>query len=122
MEKPKKVGLIDSKVISTLGLPITEGTPIFLGSSNIAHMKSRHPAEYEKYGVDIPLILSYPDYIGINKKDNSIEYVKEYKIDNEYVEVAVRVSHTNNYFARSIYTLNKNRVKNFITKGTLKVP
>lgn len=85
-------------------------------------MKSRHPAEYEKYGVDIPLILSYPDYIGINKKDNSIEYVKEYKIDNEYVEVAVRVSHTNNYFARSIYTLNKNRVKNFITKGTLKVP
>lgn len=80
MEKPKKVGLIDSKIISALKLSIKEGTPIFLGSSNIAHMKSRHPAEYEKYGVDIPLILSYPDYIGINKKIILLNMLKNIRL------------------------------------------
>lgn len=64
--------------------------------------------------------MGNPDYVGLNTKDESIEYVKEYKVDDEYVKVAVRVSGNRNYFARSIYVLNKTRVKNFITKGTLK--
>ena len=59
------------------------------------------------------LIISAIDKIVVeifNKKDNSLEFVK----------VAVRISLNGNVFARSMYILNNNRVKNFITKGTLK--
>ena len=56
----------------------------------------------------------------LNAKDGSIEYIKEYRIDDEYVKVAVRVSDNDKYFARSIYVLNKTSVKSFIAKGTLK--
>lgn len=120
MSKPKKIGIISSKVITALELKIEQGESILLGDSNIEHMKKKHPEAYEKYGKEIPLILGNPDYVGINAKDGSIEYVKEYRIDDEYVKVAVRVSGNKKYFARSIYVLNKTRVKNFIAKGTLK--
>lgn len=116
----QQVGTINRKVISALSLPIQPGTPIFLGDSNVIHMKNRHPEDYKKYGVDIPEILSNPDYVGLNKKDGSFEYVKEYKINNEFVKVAVRISGSGKYFARSLYILNKNRVNNFIEKGNLK--
>ena len=120
MSKPKRVGTISRNVISALDLKIEHEESILLGDSNIEHMKKKHPEAYEKYGKDIPFILGNPDYVGLNTKDESIEYVKEYKVDDEYVKVAVRVSGNRNYFARSIYVLNKTRVKNFITKGTLK--
>ena len=83
-------------------------------------MQMSHPADYAKYGTYISDILSTPDYVGINPKDDSIEYVKEYLINQEYVKVAVRVSTAGRYFARSLYVLNQNRVHNFIAKGTLK--
>lgn len=55
-----------------------------------------------------------------NAKDDSIEFTKEFCVNGEYVKVAVRVSTRNVYYARSMYVLNPNRVKNFIAKGTLK--
>lgn len=116
----KQVGKISSQVISVLGLNIAADTPIFIGASNIAHMQNSHPADYAKYGEKIPDILGSPDYVRINPKDGSIEYVKEYKIDSEFVKVAVRVSAGGNLYARSLYVLNNNRVYDFISKGTLK--
>jgi len=97
-----------------------EGQSILLGESNIAHMVSNHPADYALYGEYIPLILSAPDYVALNAKDSSIEYVKEVQVNSIYVKVAVRVSARGQLFARSIYRLNTNRVLNFIEKGTLK--
>ena len=117
--KHQQVGIINSMIISKLGLDISAGTPIFLGESNIKHMKNSYPADYIKYGKDISLILNAPDYIGLNPADGSLEYVKEYMMDNEFVKVAVRVSGNDTYFARSLYILNNNRVQNFIKKGTL---
>lgn len=117
----KQVGTVSEKVIKLLGLEgISADTPIYLGDSNIEHMKSRHLNDYLKYGADISIIINEADYVGINANDNSIEYVKEYKIDDEYVKVAVRVSKGNVFYARSIYVLNKNRVINYINKNTLK--
>lgn len=116
----QKVGAIADNVIAALGLPVISGTPIYLGDSNIRHMIERHPADYQKYGAHIPNILSNPDYVGTNPTDGSIEYVKEFLIDGEYVKVAVRISGTGKYYARSLYVLNPNRVRNFIAKGTLK--
>lgn len=116
----EQVGKLNSRVVNALRLNIAVDTPIFVGDTNIAHMQSSHPDAYAKYGKDIPIILNSPDYVGINPTDNSIEYVKEYKIDGEFVKVAVRVSGGGNLFARSIYVLNNKRTQNFIAKGTLK--
>ena len=116
----QKVGVIKKNVSMLLGLSIPEDEPIYLGSTNIAHMQSSHPEDFKRYGADIITILLNPDYVGLNKRDNSIEYVKEYKINNDFVKVAVRVSKSNRYYARSLYVLNRNRVINFIKKDTLK--
>jgi hypothetical protein len=96
------------------------GLPIYLGRSNIAHMQRRHPADYAKYGQYIPQILAAPDYVGINPSDGSIEYVKDFQVNGEFVKVAVRLSQGGVLYARSLYVLNPNRVQNFSRKGTLK--
>lgn len=119
-ERAKQVGKLSQRVIELLGLTLSEGRSILLGESNIAHMVSRHPEDYALYGEYIPLILSMPDYVALNTKDESIEYVKEVQMDDVYVKVAVRVSARGQLFARSGYRLNTNRAKNFIEKGTLK--
>ena len=116
----KKIGCFSADVIHTLGLNIPIGTPIYISESNIEHMKTSHPEDFQKYGCDIENIIAYPDYVGRNHKDNSIEFTKEYCIDSNFVKVAVRVSSQNIYYARSMYVLNPNRVKSFIEKGTLK--
>ena len=46
--------------------------------------------------------------------------MKEFLINGEFVKVAVRLSGGGALYARSLYVLNHNRVKNFIQKGTLK--
>lgn len=116
-----QVGTITQDIINVLGITnIKPNTPILLGDTNIKHMQTSHPADYQKYSSHIVNILYSPDYVGVNKKDNSLEYVKEFKIDNEFVKVAVRISLNGNVFARSMYILNNNRVNNFIAKGTLK--
>lgn len=117
---PIQVGELKQDVIALLGVPETKNVPILLGESNVNHIKNKHPKEYIKYSQYIPDILREPDYVGLNPKDSSIEYVKEFKIDNEFVKVAVRVAQSGNYFVRSLYVLNPNRVKNFIQNGTLK--
>lgn len=113
------VGKIDDRVIKLLKLSKPIDETIYIGDSNIKHIMSKHPVDYKKYFDKIPSILSSPDYIGINKKDNSIEYIKEFKINNEFVKVAIRVSNRNKYFVRSLYVVNTNRVHNFIKKKTL---
>lgn len=118
--KPKKVGCLTRQVAELLQLDISSDVGIFIGESNIRHMISKHRVAYEKYGLYIEEILQYPDYVGLNTKDESIEYVKEFRIENEYVKVAVRVSGSGAFYARSLYVLNNNRVRNFIEKGALK--
>lgn len=113
----QQVGRITQNIITILGLSCGADTPIFMGESNIAHMESSHPQDYAKYGGFIGEILAQPDYIGINPADRSIEYVKEF---SDYVKVAVRVANSGRYYARSLYVLNPNRVRNFVAKGTLK--
>lgn len=115
-----KIGNFSARIIELLELDIPVGTPIYIADSNIEHMKSSHPEDYKKYGTELNNIITNPDYVGKNTKDDSIEFTKEYCIHGDYVKVAVRVSTRNIYYARSLYVLNPNRVKNFIAKGTLK--
>ena len=113
------IGEVSFQVESLLKLEQVADRNIYISQTNIEHMKTSHPRDYEKYKCEIDKILSAPDYIGLNKKDGSIEYVKEFNIEDEFVKVAVRVSKGNRFYARSLYVLNKRRVLNFISKGTL---
>ena len=54
------------------------------------------------------------------EKDKSVEFVKEVQVGEEYIKAAVRIALSGKYYARSLYLLQNNRVKNFIAKGTLK--
>lgn len=112
---------ITQEIIDLLGLPCQGNTPIYLGQTNRAHMQTSHPQDYQKYQEYIGLILTEPEYVGVNPSDQSIEYVRAFQIDaHEYVKVAVRVSLSGRYYARTLYVLNPNRVHNFIQRGTLK--
>lgn len=116
----KKIGIFSAAIIKTLGLDIPVGTPIYISDSNWEHMKTSHPEAFKQYGCDVETIIASPDYVGLNAKDSSIEFTKEYSLNGDFVKVAVRISLQNVYYARSLYVLNPNRAKNFIQKGTLK--
>lgn len=114
------VGEVTDHIVSLLEIVPSEDRKIYFAPSNLDHMKTSHPDDFAKYGEHLTYILAEPDYVGRNPADGSIEYVKEFLVDGEYVKVAVRLSRSERYFARTLYTLNRNRVKNFIAKGTLK--
>ncbi|MEG2417740.1 MAG: PBECR2 nuclease fold domain-containing protein [Eubacterium sp.] len=116
------IGHIPIEVIKALSLDLSPGVPVFIGESNINHMKHRHPEDYNRYGHLLKDIINNPDYAGINPSDKSIEFVKEIQVGDEYIKVAVRVSKTGKHFARSLYKLNTKRTLNFIRdKKLLKI-
>ena len=85
----KQIGKFNEKVIQLLSLSILCNTPIYISDTNILHMQTSHPGDYQKYSSDIKIILETPDYVGINPKDNSIEFIKEYMVNGEYILCSV---------------------------------
>ena len=116
----QKIGSFSQEVIELLRLDITAGTPIYIGSSNIEHIKSRHPYEYDKYFPYISDIISAPDYVGRSPSDESISFVKFFQIGEEYVRVAVRVTTNGTAFAKTLHLLSTVNAERYIEKGTLK--
>ncbi|MBO5336239.1 MAG: hypothetical protein J6A94_03810 [Lachnospiraceae bacterium] len=114
------IGYITPQVINTLGLEFCPNTPIYIGESNIEHIKNRHPYEYEKYFSEIENIINSPDYVGKNPKDSSLLFVKLYKIANEYLRVAIKVSASGKCFAKTLHLLSTCNAERYIEKGTLK--
>ena len=109
----KQIGKVTKKIINILGLDYKEEEPIFIGESNIKHMRDEHPEDFKKYGANIEDIINNPTYLARNEKKKSIEFIKEYKIDNEYVMVAVRVSNKNVHFARTMYIMAEEKVNKY---------
>ncbi len=109
----EQIGKVTKKIIDILGLEYEQEQPIFIGEANISHMQEKHPEDFKKYGANIEDIIKNPTYLARNKKKKSIEFIKEYKIDNEYVLVAVRVSNNNVHFARTMYIMADEKVKNY---------
>ena len=112
-----QIGEITLEVIKLLNLPLTEATPIYIGVTNVAHMASTHSYEFNRFYEKIPMIISTADYVRLKNEDNSIEYVK---LLGKHIKLAVRVAGDGNYYARSLYFIDTNRVENLIKKGKLK--
>ena len=111
------IGYINEKVVSLLDLSILPGTPILLGQSNIEHMQKRHPEAFKKYFEKLENILSKPDYVNINPKDNSIKYIKQ--IDTNVV-VGVRISNKGTAFARTLFVFPPWKFEQYKVGGYLK--
>ena len=115
----KQVGCFSQKIVDLLNLPLSDGTPIYIGDTNVEHIKTKHPYEYALYYPHIEEILSTPDYIGKNPSDGSISYVKLYQFDNEYIRVAVRISPKGIPFVKSLHLLSTCNAERYIKHGTL---
>ena len=113
----KQIGIINKRVIELLNLEYNEELPIILGESNINHMKKEHPADFEKYFDNIEEIVNFPTYIAKNPNQGSIEYIKEYKINDEFVLVAVRVSNKGTMFARTLFVMTDKKKEKYLSKG-----
>lgn len=116
----KEIGKLNFKVIKLLNLDFKEEIPIILGDTNIDHMKRQHPEDYKKYGQDISEIIENPTYVAQNPNQGSIEYIKEYKIDNEFVLVAVRVTNNGKMFARTLFRMTERKKNIYLSKGYAK--
>ena len=68
----RQIGYFSQDVIDLLKLNTPSGTPIYIGQTNIEHIKKRHPYEYDAYYNKIEDIIAYPDYVGQNPSDKSI--------------------------------------------------
>jgi hypothetical protein len=120
--KPEKVGQIKDIVISILNLSLGPNTPILLGETNLEHMKSEHPEDFEKYGSKLGEILQNPDYVAKHPRKDSIEYIKKYYDEDkgDYVLVAVRASKTGIYYARTLFVMGDEKVSKYNKKNALK--
>jgi len=78
-------------------------------------MKTKHPNDFNKYGNNIADIISSPTYLARNEKKKSIEFIKEFKIDNDFVLIAVRVSGSvsGSYFARTMYVMSDEKIEKY---------
>ena len=114
------VGHISQSVIDILKLKMAPNAPVFIGETNIEHIKNRHPYEYEKYFIEIGTIIGSPDYVGLNPKDSSILFVKLFELHGEYIRVAVKVSSEGRCFAKTMHLLSTCNAERYIEKGTLK--
>jgi len=120
-EGVKIVGEITKEVIDILELSVSVGTSIYIGPTNIEHMQREHPTEYNRYFALLPKIISSPDFIGINPKDDSLEYIKTFPTSGgNYLKLAVRISGDGLLFARSLYEILERTVKKRTEKGMLK--
>ncbi len=120
MTDKEKIGIIGSEMVSTFNLDISPDTPIYVGLSNRTHMENEHRSTYLSYADKMSDIISTPDYVGINPKDNSLEYYKKFNDEVIHIKIAVRGTKNNVFFARSMYSVNDHTINSYISKNRLK--
>jgi hypothetical protein len=113
----EKIGEIKAEVIQLLELEIMPNTPIYIGASNIAHMAQEHSYEFNRFFDKIPHIIDTADFVRLKKDDNSIEYIKLF---GKYLKLSIRIAGDNNYYVRSLYFVENNRIERLLKNNELK--
>lgn len=120
VNKRTVVGYVSGEVIEALGLDVAPDTPIYISDNNILHIRETHTDAYIKYYDDLEEIIKNPDYIGIaGVALPSIEYVKRFEINDEYVNIAVRATSNGVHYVRSMFIIEEGRLNDYIKKGKL---
>jgi len=116
MTERTQIGEFTATVVGLLDLDVEIGTPIFVGESNIQHMQKSHSKVYKKYGARISKIINEPDYVG-KRVDGTVEFVKAFGM---YIKVAVRVTSTGDFYARTIFHKDRKAAERLIEAGEWK--
>ena len=103
-----------------LNLTYEKELPVILGSSNIEHMKREHYQDFCKYGDKIDSIIKKPTYVAKNPRQGSIEYIKEFKKENEFILVAVRKSNKGTMFVKTLFKMTEKKINLYLKKGYVK--
>ncbi len=85
------IGKLDKKIYSCVSVDITTDE-VIITDKQIAHIKERHPNDYEKYMQHFAEIIATPDYIIEANKENTAVILKEIKISNETFKTIVRLA------------------------------
>ena len=110
----KPIGCFSPKVIDLLGLSVTAGTPIFIGKTNIDHMKASHPDDFDKYFPCMEDILENPDWVIPDPEGGGIQFIKQMDFR---VIVAVRASGSGAFYARTIFVMFKPKIDKYAARG-----
>ena len=93
-------------------------TEVVITEKQIAHIKERHPQDYERFSEAIPQVLSDPDYIIEANKPNSVVIMKRLE-NGEHFRLILRLkaAHDPIDYINSIisfWKLDKRRYDNYI--------
>ena len=100
-----------------LNLPCSD---IFQSDGLKKHIAKRHP-QHISYIKNITEIISSPDYIGTNPREqNSIEFIKRY---SENILVAVKLDSKDNYlYVASLYNISDSKlIRRLNSKRCIKI-
>lgn len=95
------------------------GRTIVLWKDRIEHLK-KHCYDTSGLSVEqmcalIPEIIQNPDYLGVRKKDLSIQFIKKY---NDNILIAVRMDNKGKLLFRTMYTITESQLSDYIRKGS----
>lgn len=114
----RQVGFLTEKIIMLGQLPDTwHPGPVWIGPSNISHMRRRHPDDFDRYFRLIPAILRHPTHIGLHPDGASIVFIKSSGANGRAVLVAVRASSFGELFVRSLFSLSSRKLELYIKSG-----
>lgn len=83
------------------------------------HILKRHP-DCMKYITLIPEIISSPDYIGVNPKENDMSF-ELVKCISENVQIGIKLDAKDNYlYVATLHTITNSKLKHGIQNGRLK--
>lgn len=115
-----EIGKLSARVVDLLESGYSVDSPIYIGYENIEKIKTKHPEAFRKYGRDIKKIISSPDYIAKHPKNDSIQYIKVYRKDNNYVMVAVRASRGGKLYVRTLFIMAEEKIFKYWRKNVFK--
>lgn len=115
-----KVGELKQEVIDKLNLQ-EKPRNIKFAYDRIPHCEKhkldfKNEQSFYKSMQLIPQIISNPQYVGHNKKNNSVEYIK--RID-DLTLVAIRLKNDGDLFLRSIYPISEVKLNNGIASNEI---
>lgn len=102
------VGKINKDIYKCITEDITTDE-VIITDERIAHIKERHPLDYERFYSYIPEIIETPDYILKSTKPNTAMILKEIAGEKEKFQLVLRIktSEDNKEFKNSIITFLK---------------
>ena len=123
--KCTSVGEIDAEKIAFLQkhcpdlLGQIKGRTIIMWKDRIEHLK-KHSYDSSDMSAQemcslIPEIIDNPDYLGIRKKDMSIQFIKRY---SNNMLVAVRMDNKGKLLFRTMYTITESQLSDYLRKGS----